>query len=69
MVCARFFSVVPITRRGGIGQILMHGKFHLNKNFTMVVTEHWNRMSRKVVESPSLEIFKSILDTILCLVL
>lgn len=33
----------------------MHREFHLNirKNyFTVWVTEHWNRLSRKVVESP-----------------
>ncbi|KFV82153.1 hypothetical protein N308_03415, partial [Struthio camelus australis] len=47
---------------------LNHRKFCLNmrKNFfTVRVTEHWNRLPREVVESPSLEIFKSHLDTIL----
>ncbi|KFV88599.1 hypothetical protein N308_04763, partial [Struthio camelus australis] len=50
------------------GQKLNHRKFCLNmrKNFfTVRVTEHWTRLPREVVESPSLEIFKSHLDVIL----
>ncbi|KFV87160.1 hypothetical protein N308_11224, partial [Struthio camelus australis] len=45
-----------------------HRKFHLNlrKNFfTVRVTEHWNRLPREVVESPSLERVKTRLDVIL----
>ena len=34
--------------------------------FTVRVTEHWNRLPRGVVESPSLQTFKSRLDTFLC---
>ncbi|RMC14730.1 hypothetical protein DUI87_06903 [Hirundo rustica rustica] len=30
------------------------------------MTTHWNKFSREGVESPSLEIFQSHLDTILC---
>ncbi|KFV83217.1 hypothetical protein N308_12912, partial [Struthio camelus australis] len=50
------------------GHKLNHRTFHLNmrKNFFPVrVREHWNRLPGEVVESPSLEIFKTRLDVIL----
>jgi len=56
---------VPSDRTRGNGHKL---KFHLNmrKNFfPLRVTEHWNRLPRELVESPSLEIFKTRLDKIL----
>ncbi|KGL74903.1 hypothetical protein N309_08182, partial [Tinamus guttatus] len=40
-------------------------KFHLHvrKNFfTVRGTEHWNRLPREVVQSPSLQIFKTHLN-------
>jgi len=47
---------------------LKHRRLHLNIRkcfFTVRVTEHWNRLPRDVVESPSLDIFKSHLDMVL----
>ncbi|KFP51476.1 hypothetical protein N323_01684, partial [Cathartes aura] len=50
------------------GHTLKHRRFPLNIRkhfFTVKVTEHWHRLPREVVESPSLEILKSRLDTVL----
>jgi len=61
--------VVPSNRTRGNGHKLKHRKFRLNmKNnfFTLRMMKHWNRLPRGVVESPSLEIFKTGLDKVLC---
>jgi len=65
---AKLFSVVPSDRTRGNGHKLKPRKLQLNmwkKLFTLRVTEHWNRLPRGVMESPSLEIFKTRLDAVL----
>jgi len=66
---AKLFSVVLINRTRGNGHKLKQRKFCLNmrKNFfTLRVTEPRNRLPREAVDFPSLEIFKTRLDTALC---
>ena len=61
----RLFLVVPSDKKRSNAHKLEHWKFCLDmrKNFfTLTVTEHRNRLLRKVVESPSMEIVKTHLD-------
>jgi len=57
----RLFSVVPSNRTRGNEGKLKHKMFRLSmrKNFTLSVTEHWNRLSREIADSPSLEVLKN----------
>jgi len=58
-----------LDRTRGNGHKLKQRKFQLNtrnNNFTLRVTEPWPRLPREAVESPSLEIFKTCLDKVLC---
>jgi len=66
---ARPFSVMHSNRTRGNSYKLKHRKFRADMHrsfFTVRVTEHWNRLPREVVQLPSLETFKTRLDTYLC---
>lgn len=65
---AGLFSVVPSNRMRGISHYLKHGRFQLNMRghfFTVKVTDHWDRLPKEIVESPSVEILNNHLDAIL----
>ncbi|KAK4817033.1 hypothetical protein QYF61_026039 [Mycteria americana] len=65
---SRLMGILSIDKTKGNGHKLKHRSFPLNIRkhfFNERVTEHWHRLPREVVESPSLEILKTQLNTVL----
>ena len=60
---------MPKGRTRGSDNKEEHGKFHIYMKkylFTVSMTEHWNRLLKEIVGAPSLAIFKTHLNALLC---
>jgi len=63
------FQWFPVTGQGQRAQTKAQEVLNVNRKqnfFTLRVTEHWNRLPRETVDSPSLGIFKTHLHKVLC---
>ena len=60
----RFFSRVCCDRTRGSGFKVKEERFRLDvrKNFTIRVVRHWKRLSREVMDVPSMKTFKVRVD-------
>ena len=66
---ARHFPVLCSNKTNGNRHKLEHKMIHMDKRksfFILRVPEHWSRLPREAVESPSLKIFKTCLNAFLC---